>query len=131
MKVLLDTNVLVAAFIAHGTCHEVLEQCIYHHEIVGSSVLLNEFRRTLEKLGYTRQEAREAEALLASRMILVTAAPLGSRVCRDPDDDMILGTALAGACECIVSGDKDLLILKKYRGVDIVSPTDFWRYQEE
>lgn len=130
MRVLLDTNVLVAALIAHGTCHEVLEQCIYHHEIVGSSFLFDELRRVLlNKFGYDRREAREVETLLKSRMTVVTPLALDTRICRDPADDIILGTAIAGMCRCIVTGDKDLLVLKRYRGIDIISPSDFWRYQ--
>lgn len=131
MRVLLDTNVLVAALIAHGTCHEVLEHCIYHHEIVGSTFLFDELRRVLDKLGYKRQEAREAKTLLESRMIMVTPVGLGNRVSRDPDDDAILGTAIAGSCRCIVTGDEDLLVLKKYRGIDIISPTEFWGFEEK
>lgn len=47
MRVVLDTNVLIAALIAHGTCHEVLEQCIHQHEIVTSPFLFEEMRRAL------------------------------------------------------------------------------------
>jgi putative PIN family toxin of toxin-antitoxin system len=132
MRVVLDTNVLVAAFIAHGACHEVLEHCIYHHEIVGSSFLLTEFRQTLiRKFGYTRSEAGAAEQLLRSRMILVEPQALEAPACRDPDDDDVLGTALAGACQCIVTGDADLLLLKRYRRIGILSPGTFWPYQGE
>jgi predicted nucleic acid-binding protein len=35
-------------------------------------------------------------------------------VCRDPDDDVVLGTAVAGRCDAIVTGDKDLLDLTGY-----------------
>jgi len=128
MRVVLDTNVLIAAFIAHGTCHEVLEDCIYHHEIIGSSFLLNEFRRTLiRKFGYTKAETGEAERLLLSRMMLVEPQTLNAPVCRDSDGDMVLGTALAGYCRWLVTGDADLLSLKRYREISIVSPGDFWR----
>jgi len=132
MRVVLDTNVLIAALIAHGTCHEVLEHCIYHHELVGSSFLLAELRRTLiRKFGYAHSEVGEAEQLLHSRMILVEPQALDVPACRDPDDDVVLGTALAGACRCLVTGDADLLTLKRYRGIDVISPASFWRYQEK
>jgi len=42
-----------------------------------------------------------------------------------PDDDMILATAIAGSAECIVTGDKDLLVMNEFQGVKIVSPKDF------
>jgi putative PIN family toxin of toxin-antitoxin system len=130
MRVVLDTNVLIAAFIAHGTCHEVLEHCIYHHEVVGSAFILTEFHQTLlRKFDYARSEAGAAEQLVRSRVVLVEPQTLDASACRDPDDDIVLGTALAGACQCVITGDADLLTLKRYRGVDILSPGAFWRYQ--
>ncbi|TAJ32095.1 MAG: putative toxin-antitoxin system toxin component, PIN family [Nitrospirae bacterium] len=85
----------------------------------------------MRKFGHARSEAGEAEQLLRSRMILVEPQVLEAPVCRDSDDDVVIGTALAGACQCIVTGDADLLILKRYRGIDIFSPGMFWRYQAE
>ena len=46
-------------------------------------------------------------------------------VCRDPNDDKFLELALSGGADCIVSGDKDLLVLHPFRGVPIVTPRDF------
>lgn len=132
MRVVLDTNVLIAAFIAHGTCHEVLEHCTYHHEVISSAFLLTEFRQTLiRKFDYAGPEASAAEQLLRSRMVLVEPRTLEAPACRDLDDDIVLGTALAGACQCVITGDADLLTLKRYRGVDILSPGAFWRHQDE
>jgi predicted nucleic acid-binding protein len=50
-------------------------------------------------------------------------------VCRDPDDDVVLGTAVAGRCDAIVTGDKDLLGLVRFREIAVVSPRDFWRFE--
>ena len=47
MKVLLDTNVLIAAFIARGSCAELLEHCVRRHELFTSQWILEEFRRNL------------------------------------------------------------------------------------
>ena len=130
MRVVLDTNVLIAAFIARGTCHELLEYCVHEHELVTSRFIAKEMREALvKKFNYSRREATEALALLNMRMTVVTPEPLPAPVCRDQDDDKIIGTALAGACACIVTGDKDLLVLKHYRGIDIISPDRFWRYE--
>ena len=46
-------------------------------------------------------------------------------VCRDPDDDWILATAVAGECEYLVTGDKDLLALGRFNNVRILRPAEF------
>lgn len=130
MRVVLDTNVLLAALITRGTCHELLEYCVHEHELVTSRFILEEARQALvKKFRFSRREAKEAIPLLNTRMTIVTPETLQAPVCRDPDDDKIMGTAFAGACECIVTGDKDLLVLERCRGINIVSPDRFWGYE--
>lgn len=132
MKVVLDTNVLVAAFIAHGTCNELLEHCALHHAIVLSDFILGEFEHALEsKFDFALSEVRRAQRLLRARCRLVEPAPLEQPLCRDPADDHVLGTAIAGACDCIITGDHDLLSLDPCRNMRIVSPSDFWRLENE
>ncbi len=128
MRVLLDTNVLIAAFIARGTCSELFEYCAVNHTLISAEPLLNEFKTTLRaKLGFSVREIREAVAILKSRVEIVEAPQLDSRVCRDPDDDRVLAAALAGGCDCIVTGDKDLLVIESFRGIPIVAPGAFWK----
>jgi predicted nucleic acid-binding protein len=50
---------------------------------------------------------------------------LPARVCRDKSDDVGLATALAGKADVIVTGDEDLLVLKKFRRIEILSPRLF------
>jgi len=130
MKVLLDTNVLIAAFITRGVCSDLLEHCIRQHDLVTSEFILDEFRQHLvRKFNYSAAEVGEAIELLRLKVEVVTPAALERPVCRDPDDDVILGTAIAGRVACIVTGDKDLLILKRFGSVDIVSPAEFSAYE--
>ena len=51
--------------------------------------------------------------------------PLDAPVCRDPDDDWVLATALAGQADAIVTGDADLLVLDVFQGIAILSPRQF------
>ncbi|OFZ97307.1 MAG: putative toxin-antitoxin system toxin component, PIN family [Betaproteobacteria bacterium RBG_19FT_COMBO_58_11] len=128
MRVLLDTNVLIAAFIARGTCCDLLEYCVRNHTLVTSKPLLEE--KLAGKFGYTRQETREVVSLLQGKMEVVAPAQLNPPVCRDPDDDVVLGTALASACDCTVTGDKDLLVLERFREIPILMPAGFWRHEK-
>lgn len=128
MRILLDTNVLIAAFIARGTCSELLEHCARAHTLVSSHLLLREFEEKLSgKFSYTRRETREALTLLRSKMEIVKPAAMDTPVCRDKDDDVVLATALAGQCDCIVTGDQDLLVLQQFREIPILAPGDFWQ----
>lgn len=132
MRLLLDTNVLIAAFISRGVCHELLAHCIYNHQLVTSKALLREFQQKLvEKFVFTQGEARDAVSLLASRLDIVEPKPLSKPVSRDRDDDLVLATAIAGDCRCLVTGDKDLLVLKRYQQISILSPAEFWKYESE
>ena len=130
MRLVLDTNVLIAAFVARGVCHDLLEHCQHTHDLITSDFILDEFEgKLLKKFKVPEAEADEARALLTSHMQRVSPEPLSEPVCRDPDDDWILATALTGMCTCIVTGDKDLLVLERFYEIDIVSPSAFWRYE--
>lgn len=131
MKIVLDTNVLIAAFIAHGTCNELLEHCARNHEVILSSFIIDEFtKKLIGKFGFPPEEANSAVKLLISRFEVKPPLKLPQQICRDADDDMIIGTALAGGCECIVTGDKDLLDLRLVNGIHIISPSKFWEFEK-
>ncbi|MHB1605942.1 MAG: putative toxin-antitoxin system toxin component, PIN family [Leptospirales bacterium] len=130
MRVLLDTNVLIAAFISHGSCHELFEHCVRQHSLVTSEFILNEFREKLRfKFRYEEKLVQQSSDLLESCSELIVLPPVIPKICRDLDDDPVLATSVSGQCQCIVTGDQDLLILKKHGEISIVSPTDFWAYE--
>jgi putative PIN family toxin of toxin-antitoxin system len=128
VRILLDTNVLIAALVARGLCHELLEYCIQRHTLVTSEFVLGELRdKLVTKFKYSSEVADEAVSLFRSRMEVVTPTSLDAPVCRDADDDNILAAASTGNCEYIITGDNDLLVLKRYASIEIVSPGDFQR----
>ncbi len=130
MKLVLDTNVLIAAFISHGTCNELFEHCGIHHEIILSAFILDELAAKLTgKFKYTRQEAESVVALVTSRSRIFKALPSLPPTCRDPEDDNIIATAMAGECACIVTGDKDLLDLERVGSIKIIAPAAFWQFE--
>jgi putative PIN family toxin of toxin-antitoxin system len=130
MKVLLDTNVIIAAFITRGACSELLDHCIQHHVLITSEFILNEFREhMIHKFGYDVEEVEEAVDLLKLKMRIVKPSSFNNPICRDPDDDIVLGTAVAGGVACIVTGDKDLLILRQFSSFDILTPAKFPAYE--
>lgn len=132
MRLVLDTNVLIAAFIAHGACSELFEHCMVSHEVVLSKAILDELHDVLiRKFKYTKGEAQEAIRLIRTRATIISSVPLDAPVCRDSDDDEILATAKTAGCLAIVTGDKDLTILGHYGQIKILAPSDFWKFEEE
>lgn len=132
MNLVLDTNVLIAAFIAKGLCHTLVEHCLRVHSSVTSEFLLSELKEKFTtKFKYSREDVAAVEVLLRLRMHVVEPTSLETSVCLDPDDDMVLATALAGQAVCVITGDKDLLILKKFGEIDILSPSEFAAYEEK
>lgn len=130
MRLVLDTNVLIAAFISHGVCNELLEHCVLNHEVVLSGFILNEVQEKLtEKFKFTAREADATVRLVKSRTRIVPISPLAEPVCKDSDDDAIIATAIAGQCACIVTGDKDLLDLDTVNGIHVLSPSSFWQFE--
>lgn len=132
MRVLLDTNVLLAAYLTRGVCHELLEHCKRTHQIVTWDRLLREFEAKLvRKVKVPAEKAAAAVALVRAEAEVVSPAPLETAVSRDPDDDWVLAAASAGRCDCIVTGDKDLLVLDAFAGIPIIAPGSFWRYEAD
>lgn len=77
------------------------------------------------------QEAEATETLIRSRAEGVTPVALDEPVCRDPDDDHVIATAIAGDSACIVTGDDDLLTLGTHAGIAMLSPADFCTFESE
>lgn len=125
MRVVLDTNVLVASIVADGLCRDLVRVRVCPHTIITSKPLLDELRRTLRVKFKADPDKLPLLSALHEQAEIVAPALLGERVCRDKDDDVVLATALAGKAEIIVTGDDDLLVLKRFRGIRILSPRQF------
>ena len=128
MKVLLDANVVVAAFAARGLCESLFELCLDSHELVLSEHLLGEIRRNMiKKVKLPPSGADDVVAFLRENSSIVKPVSLPKNVCRDADDVKVLGAAIAGDVGCIVTGDKDLLVLDQFRSIPIMTPGNFSR----
>lgn len=125
MIVVPATNVIVAALVAKGLCHEVVVRALGSGTVVTSPALLDELDGTLRATFTLGSAAMAFLEQLRLRVHLVVPAPLASPVSRDADDDVVLATAVAANATAIVAGDLDLLVLQSYRGIGIISPRDF------
>ena len=130
MKIVFDTNVLIAALITRGVSSSLFDHCVQQHQLITSNFILGELRRhLLGKFKYAPADVQATLDLLGIKMEVVIPLPLPEPVCRDPDDDAVLGTAIAGKADCIITGDKDLLVLQQYQTIDILAPAQFADYE--
>ncbi len=129
MRVVPDANVIIAAAISRGLCEAVMELCIEDHGIFLCPAILREVREKLSgKLKYPRKLTDEYIRTLRESAQLHRPASVEKGICRDPDDEMILGLADRIQADVIISGDKDLLVLKRYKSTRILTPRQFWEF---
>ena len=125
MKLVVDTNVLIAGLVAEGLCRDIVKRRLPTCELFTSRALLDELAEKLrEKFGVHPQELPLLQ-IYKDEATVVKTKPLPNPVCRDADDDEVLATALAAQVEIILTGDSDLLTLKEFQGIRILSPRQF------
>lgn len=125
MRIVLDTNVLLAGMFTRGLCEALLEVCLggEQHEVIGSKHILSEFAEHAQaKFHVPAERVARAATALRERMTVVTPARIPTDACRDPNDLAVLGTLVAARADCLVTGDKDLLVLKRFDGRPILTP---------
>jgi putative PIN family toxin of toxin-antitoxin system len=127
VKIVLDTNVLIAAHASHGLAGAVFELCLREKTIIISPEILRELADgLLKKIGTPPSIAASIIVLLhrTAEVHKPMSIPTGS--CRDADDLHILGLAVAAHADRVITGDGDLPVLGSFRGIPIVSPRQFW-----
>lgn len=133
MRITLDTNVLVSAFISKlGHPANLLGLCLTVEDVdlVLSQPILKEFEQVLkrdevkERFSYTSQDIRNIVRTLRDSSRMIAPKSHFRIIKEDPKDDVILSTAYDGKVDFIVSGDKHLLNLHTFRGIKVVSPTE-------
>ena len=128
MRVVFDTNVFIAAFVADGVCARLVRRARKREfELYLCNVTISEFSTKLKvKFHCNANEIEQASSLISeAAAALLNEGSLSSPLCRDPDDDLILACAERAAAEYLVTGDKDFLILKQHGACRILSPRDF------
>ena len=133
-RAVLDTNVLVSAFIRPaGPPGRLLVELATREafELVLSESIVDELRRALRYPAVRKRlllSDDELDTLVAMLEILSTVVDPSGAVAggsRDPSDDHILAAAVEGCAEYIVSGDDDLLSMAELEGIRIVTPRQF------
>jgi putative PIN family toxin of toxin-antitoxin system len=128
VRIVLDTNVLISAFLFPGGAPEAVLRLALEGkiELVSSTPLLAEFGRVLtEKFGHDPGAASERVKRIVAVATIAKPDTEVREIGDDPDDDRVLEAALASDAAVIVSGDKHLLRLGAWRGIRILAPAAF------
>lgn len=127
LKAVLDTNVLISAYVFPGGTPEAVYRLALEGRIeIGTSLtLLAEFGRVLgQKFGWHPEQAEAAVAQVTRIAVLVEPSDAVQVVRADPADDRVLEAAGAFGADVIVSGDRHLLDLATWREIQIISPAE-------
>ncbi len=129
MRVVIDTNILIsAALVKDSVPRKVLTHIMRFCTPVISPELLSEYSDALSRPDFDHYTPLE------KRLILLEVLERGSEVVRitgrlrkvrDPKDDIVLETALKGVADVLVTGDKDLLVLRPLKRLDIVTAREY------
>jgi uncharacterized protein len=128
-RVVLDSNVLISAVISPlGKPSRCLVWVLENAALIMAESVIEEVETRLSRPRFAKyvddakRRAFIADLRAASLLVELTGE---LRACRDPDDDKLLETAVLGNADCLVTGDKDLLVLDPFQGIPIITPSQF------
>jgi putative PIN family toxin of toxin-antitoxin system len=129
-RVVLDTNVLISAVLQPKGPPRAAVDAVRTARgvLLFSDQTFDELRSRLERHKFDKYVSKEGRAVFLAQLtavsewIAITDVKMG---CRDPDDDKLLETALTGEADCLVTGDRDLLVISPFHGIPVVTPTQF------
>ena len=132
IRAVVDTNILIRSLIKpNGTVGPIITRLrdgdyilVYSAPLVDELVAKLSLPRIRVKYHVGVDEIEALVALIVLRGERVAPARQ-IKLCRDPKDDMFIEAALAGEAQVVVTGDDDLLILKKFETVQFVTPRVF------
>jgi hypothetical protein len=128
MKVVIDTNVFISSFFGGhpGKVFKLWKSGLITWCLSGD--ILDEYINVLNRLSLKdEKEIEELLSLLRQGVnVLFTRNPSKLHVVeKDPDDDKFFECAIAIGAHAIVSGDKEVLAVKNYKGIYVYAPGDF------
>jgi len=129
-KFVFDTNSLISAILLQNSISaKALNHALNIGRIVISEPVLIEFEDVIFRKKLDKYFLNDAERLEAINKIeensIIFFPKVEINACRDPKDNMILELAVESNASCIISGDRDLLVLSPFNNIPIVTAVDF------
>jgi uncharacterized protein len=124
--VVLDLGIWISAFQFGGTPQAALDSVFNNHTVAICDQIVAEVRATLvRKFSWKDEEVLAILKDYTSDGKHVAVTGTLNAVCRDPNDDMVFECAVKADAEIILSGDNDLLSVKTYRGVEVLTARQY------
>ena len=126
MKAVVDTNILVSGIFWGGKPEQVLN--LWRNgelHLLVTKDILDEYLRVLDHLGHLDEDLVSDWTDHICKYSLVVLKTASTELCRDASDNKFLECAISARADCIISGDKDLLILETIQGIPILNPSQF------
>lgn len=129
-----DTNIIVSAFLFDsGKPRRALNYALQNGTILVSTETAKELFEVLERDKFDKYVKREIrQDLVLSLLEEAEYVYIEEQVqeSRDPADDKFLELAVSGQAEYVISGDKDLLVLRSFRSIPIITVDEFLKIEE-
>lgn len=129
MRIVVDTNVLISsALLPDSTPAIALEFILKKHIHVTSKEILQELQLKLTHKKFRKYISEDEVSIFLHKLYKIselTELIQRVKICRDPKDNMVIDTAINGNASVIVSGDKDLTDIEKYKNIKILSAKQF------
>jgi putative PIN family toxin of toxin-antitoxin system len=128
VKVILDTNVFISGVFFTGPPHKILKA--WRDEKIKpvlSIEIFEEYHRVgqILKKQFPGADLEPILNLIVHSVELQQIPNLPEQVCEDPDDDKFIACALTTGTKTIITGDKKLLSVSGYSGIEMISPRLF------
>jgi uncharacterized protein len=127
VRVFLDTNVLASAFASRGMCADLLRHVLVEHDLITGEIVLTELKRTLlKRINVPPKVVANIEHLLRDHEVVAKPRRHLDLGLRDPDDEWIVASAVAGKADALVTGDRDILETTVHLPIRVYNPRQFW-----
>lgn len=125
MRLVLDTNVLISGIFWKGAPHQIVQLWAEGAaQIFVTKKILHEYFDVLNRINPNDEIVSEWQSFILQNTSIIADSDI-IQLCRDPHDDMFINCAFFSNADYLISGDNDLLSLKKSAPVEIISPSDF------
>ena len=132
MRIVIDTNVLIDGFKDEHSYEKRIINAVINGEIeaFANKQTLRENRFIANNLIDSSEYHKELNSLFAQITDVINRRQV--QIVRDKEDNKILESAVEARADYLITSDKALLEIEKYRGVKIVTPIEFWKdYKDE